>query len=50
MKNIETFEEYQKVYQKSIDDPETFWAEVADSFVWKKNGIRYYNGTSLNLR
>ena len=27
-------EEYQTMYQKSIDDPEGFWAEVADEFHW----------------
>ena len=27
---IKSFEQYQEMYQRSIDDPEGFWAEVAD--------------------
>ncbi|MDX1943650.1 MAG: acetate--CoA ligase [Saprospiraceae bacterium] len=33
---IKTFEQYQTAYQKSIDDPEEFWAEQAESFHWRK--------------
>ena len=33
---INSFEEYQQAYKKSIDDPEGFWASVADHFLWKK--------------
>lgn len=31
-----TFEEYQAVYQRSVDDPEGFWAEQANTFQWHK--------------
>lgn len=34
--NIKNFEEYQKVYQKSIENPEGFWAEQAEKLVWNK--------------
>lgn len=33
---IKDFEEYQKVYQQSISDPEKFWGEVASDFQWRK--------------
>jgi acetyl-CoA synthetase len=33
---IKTFEEYQVAYQQSVDDPEGFWAEVAQQFQWRK--------------
>jgi acetyl-CoA synthetase len=33
---ITSFAEYQSEYKKSIEDPESFWAEKAKSFVWKK--------------
>jgi acetyl-CoA synthetase len=33
---IRSFEEYNEAYQKSIKDPEGFWASVADHFLWKK--------------
>ena len=33
---ITSFAEYQEVYQRSVADPESFWAEQADTFTWKK--------------
>ncbi|WP_080236754.1 acetate--CoA ligase [Spirosoma rigui] len=33
---IKTFEEYQTAYQQSVDDPESFWAEIAQEFQWRK--------------
>lgn len=33
---IKTFEQYQAAYQRSVDAPEAFWAEQAESFQWKK--------------
>jgi len=33
---INTLEEYKNTYQKSIEDPEGFWAEQARSFHWRK--------------
>ncbi|QRR01767.1 acetate--CoA ligase [Dyadobacter sandarakinus] len=33
---IRTFEEYQTAYKQSVDDPEGYWAEVAQQFQWKK--------------
>ncbi len=33
---INSFEEYQRVYKESVDNPEAFWASVAEHFVWKK--------------
>ncbi|MEI6522258.1 MAG: acetate--CoA ligase [Bacteroidota bacterium] len=31
-----SFLEYQKIYKDSIDAPEKFWEEIADSFIWRK--------------
>ncbi len=33
---IKSLEAYKEAYQKSVDDPETFWGNVADNFVWRK--------------
>jgi len=34
---IKSMEEYKKLYQQSIDDPEVFWAKQAEEFLyWKK--------------
>lgn len=37
---ISTFEEYQSAYQKSVDHPEMFWAEIAETFSWRKKWDR----------
>ncbi len=31
-----SFEKYQEMYQRSVDDPAGFWGEIADEFVWKE--------------
>jgi acetyl-CoA synthetase len=38
-------EQYRKMYEHSVNDPETFWAEQADQFVWFKkwDQVRKYN-------
>jgi len=33
---IKTIEEYKITYQKSIEQPEIFWGEIAENFLWKK--------------
>lgn len=33
---IQSLEQYREVYQKSVADPEGFWAEQASSFLWRK--------------
>ena len=29
-------EQYQEMYDRSISDPEGFWGEIAEQFVWKE--------------
>lgn len=33
---IRSFEEYQKTYQSSIENPEQFWNDIAQNFYWRK--------------
>lgn len=33
---ITTFEEYKREYQRSVENPESFWAEKAEAFQWKQ--------------
>ena len=33
---VKDFDDYQKTYERSINNPEEFWAEVAETFFWKK--------------
>ena len=53
--------EYLEVYQKSITDPEKFWSEVAEDFIWKKKWakilewdfhkpeVKWFTGGKLNI-
>lgn len=36
MQRIKTLSEYFKKYELSEKDPEKFWSEIAESFIWKK--------------
>ncbi len=38
--HISSFEQYQRMYERSIRDPEGFWAEIAEQFVWKQKWTR----------
>nr|MBA3971246.1 AMP-binding protein [Bacteroidota bacterium] len=61
MSRINSFEEYQQVYKDSINDPEKFWEEQAEQFVWKKKWdkvldwnftepkIEWFKGGKLNI-
>ena len=61
MSSIQSFEDYQKQYNKSIEAPEQFWAEVANEFVWKKKWdkvlewdfhkpeVKWFIGGQLNI-
>lgn len=58
---IKSIEQYHEAYQKSMDDPEGFWAEQADTFIWKEKwhtvlkndlitpDIRWFEGGKLNI-
>ncbi len=34
--HIKSFEQYQQMYDRSIEDPDGFWSEMAEGFVWNK--------------
>jgi len=58
---IKSFEEYKEAYQKSIENPEEFWGEIAENFTWKKKwdkvstwnftepNIKWFEGGKLNI-
>lgn len=58
---ITSFEEYQQAYQKSVDQPEEFWADIAGNFQWRKPwlkvlewnftepNIKWFRGAKLNI-
>lgn len=61
MKSIQTFAEYQSEYKKSVETPELFWAEQAETFSWHKKwdkvldwnfvdlNIKWFDGAKLNI-
>jgi acetyl-CoA synthetase len=61
MKKISNQSDYQQVYQESVQQPEKFWAQVADDFVWRKKWdtvlewdfnkpeVKWFLGGKLNI-
>jgi acetyl-CoA synthetase len=61
MKKISSQSDYQQLYQKSIEQPEKFWAEVAEDFTWQKKWnkvlewdfhkpeVKWFAGGQLNI-
>jgi len=61
MNPIRTVEDYQHQYQKSVEHPENFWSEVAETFLWKKKWnkvlewdfnkpeVKWFIGGKLNI-
>lgn len=61
MKRITTFEQYEKEYKQSVENPEAFWAEQAEQFTWHKKwdkvlewnfdepAINWFSGGKLNI-
>lgn len=43
IQRITTIAEYEKQYNYSIDDPEIFWKEIAETFTWKKQFTKVLN-------
>ena len=43
-----SFEEYKRLYAQSVNDPSTFWGNIAEDFYWKEkpkdaNNLLQYN-------
>ncbi len=48
---VKTMDEYKKLYDQSIDDPDAFWAGKAEEFHWEKkwDKVRSYNFEKGNV-
>jgi acetyl-CoA synthetase len=58
---IRTLEAYELAYKKSVEDPEGFWADIANHFLWRRKWdkllewnftepkIKWFQGASLNI-
>ena len=61
MQRITSLFDYFKKYEQSLKDPEKFWAEIADTFIWKKKwdkvldwdfdsvDIKWFENARLNI-
>ena len=61
MQRITSLFDYFKKYEQSVKDPEEFWAEIADTFIWKKKwdkvldwdfdsvDIKWFENAKLNI-
>ncbi len=49
---IKSFEEYGKVYAQSVNNPDLFWAQIAEKFTWKKkwDKVLDWNFTEPNIK
>jgi len=58
---IESMEAYQQAYDKSVNEPISFWNDIAENFVWKKRwnnvlkwdfksfDVKWFEGGVLNI-
>ena len=58
---IKTLQDYQEIYAKSVEHPEVFWAQQAESFQWRKKwdqvlewnfsepNVKWFSGGKLNI-
>jgi acetyl-CoA synthetase len=59
---INSMDQYRKMYDRSIEDPEGFWAEIAEDFYWHKKwdnvrsfdfdndiAINFFDGAQTNI-
>ena len=50
--HISSMEQYQKMYDESVADPESFWANVAERITWYKkwDTVREYDFVNANIK
>src|SRR5579871_1010081 len=58
---IQSLEQYQSEYKKSVEDPEGFWGGIATNFQWRKPwdkvlqwnftepAVRWFSGAQINI-
>jgi acetyl-CoA synthetase len=61
MNQITSIQQYHQEYERSVRDPEGFWAAQAESFTWKKKwdkvlswnfnepDVKWFEGAQLNI-
>ena len=58
---VKDFESYLQIYKHSVEDPEGFWTDIAESFKWRKKWedvfewdflkpeVKWFEGGQLNI-
>lgn len=58
---IKSYDEYKAAYQKSVEEPDVFWASIAEHFLWRKKWesvlewnfqepkVEWFKGGKLNI-
>lgn len=58
---IKSFEDYQQQYQRSVENPEEFWGDIAENFYWRRKwnkvldwnfkdpSINWFEGAKVNI-
>ncbi|ANI89892.1 acetate--CoA ligase [Arachidicoccus ginsenosidimutans] len=58
---IKSFEEYKEVYERSVRQPQNFWADIASNFQWRRKwdtvlewnfkdlDVKWFKGAKLNI-
>lgn len=61
IEKIDSLDEYHRLYEKSVNDPEAFWSELASTFQWRKKWdkalewdfekpkVEWFKGGKLNI-
>ncbi|MEP7268673.1 MAG: acetate--CoA ligase [Saprospiraceae bacterium] len=61
MLQIKSRAEYEQTYKKSVENPDAFWGEIAENFLWKKKwdqvsnwsfdpmDVKWFEGGKLNI-
>lgn len=47
---VQSYEDYLKLYQRSVHDPAGFWAEIADELTWGQRSTTVIEGDMPNFR
>jgi len=48
--HVKSFQEYQRLHEQSVSDPETFWSGIAEQFYWKSKPDGKFLNYNFDIR